>query len=376
MKPYVSRLMVCLIIVSLVGLSVFGATANAASPRYYPETGHSLGDPFQGYWDLNGGLPVFGYPISEAFSERNADTGQTYNTQYFERNRMEYHPENAGTPYAILLGLLGKERLAQMGRNWQAEPREGGAKAGCLWFEQTGHNVCNQEGTLGFKTYWETHGLQIAGMSKFDRSLQLFGLPLTEPKMETNSSGDTVLTQWFERARFEWHPSKPNEYKVLLGLLSKDATAHRAGEPPFVYQTPMDEGHAAVKNQLFPYFNERRVADYGKPAVSYRDDVQQIADQAAQKYVDAKISGGDTGVALDYANERLAGLSGAPYAVYVTGGGLLEANCKNVDPNRPIISAYSPVTANMDFQTLTLGVSQIYQGSCGRSVAVVYIIGF
>lgn len=37
--------------------------------------------------------------------------------------------------------------------------------------------------------------------------------------METNASGDTVLTQWFERARFEWHPNNPDQFKVLLGLL-------------------------------------------------------------------------------------------------------------------------------------------------------------
>ena len=33
--------------------------------------------------------------------------GKTYLVQYFERNRLEYHPENKGTPYEVLLGLLG-----------------------------------------------------------------------------------------------------------------------------------------------------------------------------------------------------------------------------------------------------------------------------
>lgn len=35
--------------------------------------------------------------------------GRPYQVQYFERRRMEYHPENAGTPYIVLLGLLGRE---------------------------------------------------------------------------------------------------------------------------------------------------------------------------------------------------------------------------------------------------------------------------
>jgi uncharacterized protein YkwD len=40
--------------------------------------------------------------------------------------------------------------------------------------------------------------------------------------METNQAGDRVLTQWFERARFEWHPDRPAEYRVLLGLLGRE----------------------------------------------------------------------------------------------------------------------------------------------------------
>ncbi len=191
---------------------------------------------FLDYWNTNGGLPVFGYPITGVANETNADTGKSYPTQWLERNRFELHAENAGTPYEVLLGLLGKERLAQVGRNWQAEPRESGPKDGCLWFEQTGHNVCNQSGNLGFKSYWESHGLKINGLDTYAQSLQLFGLPLTEPKMETNAAGDTVLTQWFERARFEWHPNEPDEYKVLLGLLGTEIKS--AGSTPAPTPTP------------------------------------------------------------------------------------------------------------------------------------------
>ena len=31
--------------------------------------------------------------------------------QYFERARLEHHPEHAGTPYEVLLGLMGLETL-------------------------------------------------------------------------------------------------------------------------------------------------------------------------------------------------------------------------------------------------------------------------
>jgi hypothetical protein len=79
--------------------------------RFSTETGHSLAAPFAAYWDANGGLPVFGFPISEPFQERNADTGQTYLVQYFERYRLEYHPETNG----IELGRLSVQDAQMRG---------------------------------------------------------------------------------------------------------------------------------------------------------------------------------------------------------------------------------------------------------------------
>jgi hypothetical protein len=77
------------------------ATIGDANHVYFPETGHMLGGAFLAYWRAHGGLAIFGYPISEEFAENG------YTVQYFERNRFEYHPEYAGTPSEVLLGLLG-----------------------------------------------------------------------------------------------------------------------------------------------------------------------------------------------------------------------------------------------------------------------------
>ncbi len=74
--------------------------------RFVPETGHSLGGRFLQFWENHGGLQVFGFPISEEFDEVLPD-GRAYRVQYFERARMEYHPEFAGTPDEVQLGLLG-----------------------------------------------------------------------------------------------------------------------------------------------------------------------------------------------------------------------------------------------------------------------------
>lgn len=70
---------------------------------YFEETRHTLANGFKKYWDENGGVAVFGYPISEEFEE------DGYIVQYFERARLEWHPENAGTDYEVLLGHLGRE---------------------------------------------------------------------------------------------------------------------------------------------------------------------------------------------------------------------------------------------------------------------------
>ena len=87
----------------------------AAGATYFPETGHSISGKVGDYWKTHNGITNFGYPLSEAFQEVSQTNGKTYLVQYFERTRLEYHPENAGSPYEILLGLMGRELLASKG---------------------------------------------------------------------------------------------------------------------------------------------------------------------------------------------------------------------------------------------------------------------
>ncbi|MDQ3928977.1 MAG: hypothetical protein M3328_07515, partial [Chloroflexota bacterium] len=86
-----------------------------ANATVFPETGHSLSGKIGEYWWANNGLTNFGFPLSEPLQEVSQADGKTYTVQYFERTRLEYHPENAGTQYEILLGLLGREKLASKG---------------------------------------------------------------------------------------------------------------------------------------------------------------------------------------------------------------------------------------------------------------------
>jgi glucose/arabinose dehydrogenase len=79
----------------------------------FAETGHRAGGRFLQYWQEHGGLAQQGYPISDEFTEISDLNGQPYTVQYFERAVFEYHPENAGTAYDVLLSQLGTFRYKE-----------------------------------------------------------------------------------------------------------------------------------------------------------------------------------------------------------------------------------------------------------------------
>jgi hypothetical protein len=82
--------------------------------RYFPETGHTLQNGFKAYWETHGGVDVFGMPLSEEWSETNAE-GRKVVMQVFERARLEWWPDRVGTDEEITRGLLGVELLRQKG---------------------------------------------------------------------------------------------------------------------------------------------------------------------------------------------------------------------------------------------------------------------
>jgi len=183
-------------------LGTAGVTSAASPTRTlevsFDRTSYSPAE-FRGYWTANGALPVFGYAKSGPYRDQAGHL-----TQIFERNRLEYHPANR-PPYHIQLGLLGEERLIQIGRIWQNEGRSE-PQSGCRYFPETGHNLCG-----AFLDYWRSHGLEFDGRRGYSEaeSLALFGYPVTE-----NENG----VQWFQRARFEDHGAAG----VLLGLLGNE----------------------------------------------------------------------------------------------------------------------------------------------------------
>ncbi len=194
-----------------------GRVADPQDPavRYFPAVGHTLRGVFRTYWEQHGGLAQFGYPLTEEFQERSPTDGKRYTVQYFERNRFEAHPENAGTPYEVLLGLLGRTVTADRATG-PAFVLQANALPGTRFFPQTGHNLAPQ-----FAAFWTEHG-----------GLPVYGYPISEAFQETSpTDGKPYRVQYFERNRLEYHPELPAPFRVSLGLLGVQVLQARGWIP-------------------------------------------------------------------------------------------------------------------------------------------------
>jgi hypothetical protein len=162
---------------------------------------------FSTVWRGNGGSNTFGNARGASFEDVDPASGQQRTIQYFDRARLEFHPEFEGTPYQVQLGRLGVEEAMLRGLTG-TEPFRRLAESSvlgtpdCEYFAETGHRLCGR-----FGDYWHTHGLKLGDSHtvSFRESLALLGYPISE-EFTDPESGLTV--QYFERARLEYHPDK------------------------------------------------------------------------------------------------------------------------------------------------------------------------
>ena len=193
--------------------------SSSADRIYFNKIRHSLSFGFKTFWNQSGSLPVFGFPLTEEFDEQNRDNGKAYTVQYFERQRFEYHPEHRLTPYETELGRLEETDAAQRGllNTGPFQPLPAGAEgnANCTFVPETRHRLC-----AGFQSYWQSHGLEFKDPGISYREAQaLFGYPISEEFIDPATG---LMTQYFERARFEYHPENVAPYDILLGRLGAD----------------------------------------------------------------------------------------------------------------------------------------------------------
>ena len=162
---------------------------------FFPETKHNLGHGFRDFWQANGGLAQFGFPITEEFVENGVSV------QYFERARFEYRDGS------VTLARLGAELTS--GTFYRPIPFFASTDND-VFFGVTGHSV---EGP--FLTFWRDNGRDV-----------LLGYPLSESFKDDGSE-----YQWFERARIEWHPYLPQGQQIVLGNIGTARSAKKGVAP-------------------------------------------------------------------------------------------------------------------------------------------------
>jgi len=202
-------------VVLLVGVVVpTYAASGTENCRYFPETGHYVCDEFLAYFNTRGGTEIFGYPRSKAYFD--AALGRT--VQYFQRARLEMHPENP-EPYRVQQGLLADELGYINFPPAAPEDIPSFNSAFHQYFPETGHVV-----SFGFLQFYRERG-----------GLDVFGYPRSEFMYQ-----DGYIVQYFQRARMEWHPD--SQPKIVLTDLG-DIYIERIGVPQ-VHLKPELDVHA------------------------------------------------------------------------------------------------------------------------------------
>ncbi len=160
---------------------------NDLSYVYFPQTGHYLGGAFRSFWERNGSVDIFGYPITDEYI-RNSD-GKL--VQYFERARFELGATS------VELGLLGREYL-QLRGDIIVPIAPFPSTANRRYFPETGHSLQG-----AFKAFWERNN-----------GVDILGYPISEEAVERFPDGALRVVQYFERVRLELHNNR-----VLIGRL-------------------------------------------------------------------------------------------------------------------------------------------------------------
>ncbi len=167
-------------------LDFFAAHLGRPAPfRRFAATGKTVRGPLLAYWDTHGGLPRFGYPISEPLTEAATLGSPLGVVQYFQRAVLTWQPDPTGGSVApVPLGRL----------RWQAR-----VPATPL------HVMSNIDAEDAFATTAQQFNL---------------GAPLSPIVSETAAlDGHTYPVQYYAAALLEWHADQGAVVLAQLGTL-------------------------------------------------------------------------------------------------------------------------------------------------------------
>lgn len=169
----------------LLTLFLLPACRQAAQPpndstlltSFIGKTGITVEGKFLEFFYRFGGVESLGQPLTTVV------VVDGWQVQYFEKGRLEYHPENEPA-YRITVGWLG-ELLHRRRPPIPVSSLPSSQETRRRYFPETGHTLSGD-----FLTYFETYGGSVR-----------FGLPISEPFLK-----DGRLVQDLQSARFSWTP--------------------------------------------------------------------------------------------------------------------------------------------------------------------------
>lgn len=191
-KPLIGALLI--VVVTCTGVAATTPRDASKDCQYFKETGHYVCGQYLDFFRSKGGLEVFGFPLTEAFHD---PTHAGLDVQYFQRARMEIHPDDSGGH--ILLGLL----VDELGYS----------------FPPAGPDQIPSANTDSEHYFPETqHVVSHAFLDAFRDmgGLEIFGYPRSEFFYE-----DGAIVQYFQRARMEWLPDRPVGSQIQLTNLGE-----------------------------------------------------------------------------------------------------------------------------------------------------------
>jgi hypothetical protein len=233
--------------------------------RYFPETGHTVkGEFLNAYERVTNPLLLYGFPITESFNN------PIYGTlQYFQKARFEYKPElPAGQRVQVSpLGMY----LYQPGPPLPA----GDNPDRCRRFPD-GYQVC-----LAFLDFFDANGGEA-----------VFGWPISNFE---NHNGR--ISQYFEKARFEWHPEFPSGQRVMMGDLGSEYFYTIKENPALLWPVKGSNIPSVVLSLRTRAFTQRPVTRLEDTQTIYVivQDQNKSPLQGAVVFITVRIPSGDEG---------------------------------------------------------------------------------
>jgi hypothetical protein len=174
----------------LLGTSWGSVYAQTPENKYFTETGHNVNGDFLKFYNSNPNATfLYGYPITEEFTSKDGKKAQ-----YFQRARFEYRsdlPEGQ----RVQVTPLGSLTYVSTG------PLNVAANTfACRTYSETGYAVC-----FAFLEFFDQYG-----------STTQFGYPISPFEYHENK-----IVQYFEKARLEWQPWKPEGQRVVVSDLGR-----------------------------------------------------------------------------------------------------------------------------------------------------------